>query len=85
MDDENKTVFSNLALIVRKNFAGSVKGELTEGTEFGRDLALDSLQLLELIAEIEDSYSISVPLEQLGSIRTLGDAACLVKTMKEKK
>jgi acyl carrier protein len=45
--------------------------EPTMEAEVVRDLGLDSIQVLELIAELEDRFDISMPLNQLPQIRTV--------------
>jgi acyl carrier protein len=52
--------------------------ELREDTRFREDLRTDSLHLLELVVELEDSYGIRIPEEQAAKIETVGDAADFV-------
>lgn len=44
-----------------------------EGTDLVGDLGLTSLQVMELIEQIEDVYDISIPLNVLPQVRTIGD------------
>jgi acyl carrier protein len=39
------------------------------------DLGLDSLGVMELIADVEDRFSVSIPNEVLGDIATVEDVA----------
>jgi acyl carrier protein len=48
--------------------------EIEEGTRFKEDLDADSLDLYELVMELEDRYGISVSEEQAAKIKTVGDA-----------
>jgi acyl carrier protein len=48
--------------------------EIEEGTRFKEDLDADSLDLYELVMELEDRYGISVSEEQAARIKTVGDA-----------
>jgi len=48
--------------------------EVTEGARFKEDLDADSLDLYELVMELEDRYGISVSEEQAAGIKTVGDA-----------
>lgn len=52
--------------------------EIGEGTRFKEDLDADSLDLYELVMELEDRYGISVPEEQAARIETVGDAVSFV-------
>lgn len=40
---------------------------------FARDLAADSLDLVELIAAIEDKYDVELPEETLENMKSVGD------------
>jgi acyl carrier protein len=43
------------------------------GVSFARDLAADSLDLVELIAAIEDKYDVELPEEELDKMKNVGD------------
>jgi acyl carrier protein len=49
-----------------------------EETRFKEDLDADSLDLYELVMELEDNYGISVSEEQATKIKTVGDAVAFV-------
>ncbi len=40
---------------------------------FARDLAADSLDLVELIAAVEDKYDVELPEEELENMKNVGD------------
>jgi acyl carrier protein len=40
---------------------------------FARDLAADSLDLVELIAAVEDKYDVELPEEELEKMKTIAD------------
>ena len=46
---------------------------LTADTDLVADLGFDSLKVMKLLEEVEDSYDISIPLNILPDIRTVGD------------
>jgi acyl carrier protein len=48
------------------------------GTRFKEDLDADSLDLYELLMELEDGYGIRVSEEQAAHIKTVGDAVDFV-------
>ena len=50
-------------------------GRIVEDTRFKEDLEADSLDLVELLVELEDSYGIRIPDEQAAKILTVGQAA----------
>jgi acyl carrier protein len=49
-----------------------------EGTRFREDLEADSLDLVELLVELEDNYGIRIPDEEAAKILTVGQAADFV-------
>ena len=48
------------------------------GTRFKEDLDADSLDLYELVMELEDRYGVTVSEEQATHIKTVGDAVGFV-------
>ena len=52
--------------------------EIQPGTDLLSDLALESVQIMEFIVEVEDHYDIAISLEALGEIRTLEQLGALV-------
>jgi acyl carrier protein len=54
--------------------------EITEQTRFREDLDADSLDLYELVMELEDGYGITVSEEEAAQIKTVGDAVEFVLT-----
>jgi len=46
---------------------------LTEETALVADLGLDSIQVMRLLLEIEDYFDISIPVNILPDVRTIGD------------
>ena len=47
--------------------------EITADSRFSDDLGADSLDLFELVMQLEDEYDIQIPDESLESISTVGD------------
>jgi acyl carrier protein len=52
--------------------------EITDETRFKEDLDADSLDLYELVMELEDSYGVTVSREEAAKITTVGDAVDFV-------
>jgi acyl carrier protein len=52
--------------------------QISDGTRFRDDLDADSLDLYELVMELEDTYGIKVSEEEAARIETVGDAVDFV-------
>jgi acyl carrier protein len=53
-------------------------GRIEDSTRFREDLDADSLDLYELVMELEDGYGISVSEEEAAKIETVGQAVDFV-------
>ena len=66
---------------VREHLAEELEVEIDrigEQTRFKEDLDADSLDLYELVMELEDRYRISISEEQAARIHSVGDAVDFV-------
>lgn len=50
-----------------------------EDTELTGQLALDSLKVMDLLVAVEDHFDISVPINALADVKTVGDFASVVQ------
>jgi len=67
--------------LVRAHLAEELEvdpGKIGEATRFKQDLDADSLDLYELVMELEDHYGVSVSEQQAARIETVGDAVAFV-------
>jgi len=55
--------------------------ELKIQTDLVEDLNLDSMKVMDIIAEVEDTFDISVPLNILPDVRTVGDLALKIQNL----
>lgn len=55
---------------------------LAEATSFADDLELDSLTVMDLVANIEDEWDINMPLNILPDLETIGQLAEAVQKLK---
>ncbi|MGI9625368.1 MAG: acyl carrier protein [Longimicrobiales bacterium] len=92
-NSEGKTAIATYDHVLKRLVAhvgeqASVQGALTdveldENADLVGTLGLDSTILIQLLADVEDEFDISVPLNQLADIRTLGELARLVHRITE--
>jgi acyl carrier protein len=67
--------------LVRDHLAEELEvdpARIAEETRFKDDLGADSLDLYELVMELEDRYGIGISEEQASRIETVGDAVSFV-------
>jgi acyl carrier protein len=57
--------------------------EPTLGSELVADLGFDSLQVLEVIAELEDRFDLSIPLNEVPATRTVAQVVAQVSALIE--
>ena len=55
--------------------------EPTLASDLVSDLGFDSLQVLEVIAELEDRFDISIPLNDVPATRTVGQVVAQVASL----
>jgi len=68
--------------VVRDHLVGELEvepGRVKAETRFREDLDADSLDLYELVMELEDRYGIRVSEEEAAEIETVGDAVDFVR------
>jgi acyl carrier protein len=67
--------------LVREHLAEELEidaSRIAETTRFKEDLGADSLDLYELVMELEDRYGVKISEEEATRIQTVGDAVSFV-------
>lgn len=77
--DRTQTYARLLDLIAPFNRKGL---DLAEDTRFADDLELDSLTVMDLVANIEDEWDINMPLNILPDLETIGQLTDAVMKLK---
>lgn len=55
------------------NQLGADEELMTMDTNIGTDLGADSLDVVELLTDIQDEFQIEIPDEEIENIKTIGD------------
>jgi acyl carrier protein len=61
------------------------KEQVTRATNFIEDIGADSLDIVELIMELEEEFDIQIPDDQAEKIKTVGEAIDYIQRETEKK
>ena len=64
---------------------GVNKEQVTRTTSFQEDVGADSLDIVELVMELEEEFEITIPDEEAEKIKTVGEAIDYIKKEVEKK
>jgi acyl carrier protein len=59
--------------------------EPTLSSDLVADLGFDSLQILEVVAELEDAFDISIPVTDVSATRTVGQVVAHVAALIEQR
>ena len=57
---------------------GVKEEEVVDTASFTEDLGADSLDVVELVMAFEDEFGIDIPDEEVGEIKTVGDAVTYI-------
>jgi acyl carrier protein len=52
--------------------------ELSDSTRFAEDLDADSLELVEVVLDLEESFSVSIDESEMEDVKTIGEAVDLI-------
>lgn len=74
----NVSVEEKVKAIVVKNL-GVDEASVVGGAKFTDDLGADSLDIVELVMEMEEAFGISVPEDETENLRTVDDVVNFVK------
>ena len=53
--------------------------ELTAATDINADLDVDSVVILDFLMTLEDRYDVSIPINLVGDVRTVGELTAMVE------
>jgi acyl carrier protein len=56
--------------------------KVTSETRIAGDLGLDSVAVLDFIQDVEDRFDLSIPLERMAEVQTIGELSVAIQTLK---
>jgi acyl carrier protein len=63
---------------------GVFEGQVDLSTSLVEDLGLDSLDLVEVVMELEQEFGITIPEDRAEKIKTIGDAIATIESLAER-
>ena len=78
MDVVNQEVRSRISAALQEVVGRPVA--ITDDTDIVNDLGLDSLAVMNFVMALEDEYDISMPLDRMAEVQTVGD---LIRTIED--
>ena len=78
------SVEQRVIAIVSDHFAYD-KEKITRSTTFIEDIGADSLDIVELVMELEEEFDIQIPDDQAEKIKTVGEAIDYIERESKKK
>jgi acyl carrier protein len=84
MSTEEPSIEERLKEIIIKQFGENEK-PVTLETSYVNDLGADSLDIVELVMELEDEFDVSIPDEDAEKIQTVDDTVKYINEHKQKK
>jgi acyl carrier protein len=73
-----EATYNEVRKILSKNFFINPRA-ISEAKKFKNDLGLNSVEFLEMVYDIESTFGINIPDEQLEKVRTVKDMARCVE------
>ena len=83
MSTKDPSIEERLKEIIIKQF-GEGEKTVTRETSFVNDLGADSLDVVELVMELEDEFDVSIPDEDAEKMQTVGDAVKFINEHTQK-
>ena len=65
---------------ILEEVAGVSPADATPDKSFTEDLDVDSLSMVEIATAVEDKFGVAIPDDELGNIKTVGDAITYIQS-----
>ncbi|EFV12044.1 meromycolate extension acyl carrier protein AcpM [Segniliparus rugosus] len=82
MPTSEAEIIAGIADIIEE-VTGIEPSEITPEKSFIDDLDIDSLSMVEIAVQTEDKYGVTIPDEDLTSLRTVGDVVAYIQKLEE--
>jgi acyl carrier protein len=82
MEQDTEIEARVLELLGKKISAGR---RINLGSSVVEDTGLDSVSVMDFVMELEDEFDITIPLDRIAEVRTVGDLADAVEVLSRKR
>jgi acyl carrier protein len=82
MEATTRSVRDGIAAALNQTVGRPV--EISDDTNIARDLGLDSLAIMNFIMALEDEYDISIPLDRVAQVETVGDLVTAIEELRSR-
>lgn len=82
MEATTRSVRDGIAAALSQTLGRRV--EIADDTNIARDLGLDSLAVMNFIMALEDEYDISIPLDRVAQVETVGDLVAAIEELRSR-
>ena len=82
MDSTTRSVRDGIAAALSQTVGRHI--EIDDDTNIARDLGLDSLAIMNFIMALEDEYDISIPLDRVAQVETVGDLTKAIEELRSR-
>ena len=82
MDATTRSVRDGIAAALSQTVGRHI--EVADDTNIARDLGLDSLAIMNFIMALEDEYDISIPLDRVAQVETVGDLTRAIEELRSR-
>lgn len=81
IQEDNDLVFLKICSLLEPINHKGIK--LTRDTDLIADLEVDSVAVLDIVMDIEDNYDISIPVNTISEIKTIGELVDAIHEIKK--
>ncbi|MEZ5892351.1 MAG: acyl carrier protein [Parvularculaceae bacterium] len=81
IQEDDDLVFHKITTLLEPLNQKGVK--MTRDTDIIADLEIDSVSLLDVVMDIEDNYDISIPVNTISEIKTIGELVDAIHKIKK--
>lgn len=82
MEASTRSVRDGIAAALSQTVGRRV--EISDDINIARDLGLDSLATMNFIMALEDEYDISIPLDRVAQVETVGDLVQAIEELRSR-